>query len=117
MRLSFAESGADPPPDFVLMELFADIILPLAGSDYTYRVSGCASDVPEPGTAVSVRLGPRKIYMGVVHRIHSRRPPYRTVREIGPPVWSRPLVSGEQLAFWEWLADYYMCSLGEVMPT
>jgi primosomal protein N' (replication factor Y) len=26
-----------------------------------------------------------------------------------------PLLFDQQLAFWEWLADYYMCSEGEVM--
>ena len=97
------------------MELFADIILPLSGSGYTYRIREDLSGILVPGMAVSVPLGPRKIYLGIVHRIHTKPPSYGNIRETGAPVWDRPLVSTEQLAFWEWLSEYYMCSLGDVM--
>ena len=96
------------------MQLYADIVLPLAQPVYTFAV-------PEgmevaAGQAVAVQFGRRRIYTGIVWRVHDRRPDFRTVKSVSRVLYGgMRLLSPEQMALWEWIASYYMCSLGEVM--
>ncbi len=95
------------------MERFADIVLPLAQPAYTFSV-------PEgmelgSGCGVAVQFGARKFYTGIVWRVHDRRPDFRRIKPVRRVLYDRPLLSAAQMAFWEWIASYYMCSLGEVM--
>ena len=94
-------------------ERFADIVLPLAQPAYTFRVSEDAA--PREGDAVAVQFGARNIYTGIVWRLHDRRPDTKRIKTIGRPLYDRPLLSHEQMRLWEWTADYYMCTVGEVM--
>ena len=95
------------------MPLFADIVLPLAQPAYTYAVpEGMALEV---GDAVSVQFGLRKYYTGIVWRIHEQRPAVKRVKSVVRRVYDHPLLDAHQRALWEWIATYYMCSLGEVM--
>lgn len=95
------------------MPRYAEIILPLAQPAYTFAVPESAAIVA--GQAVVVQFGPRRFYTGIVRQLHDRRPDVRRVKTIGPALYDRPLVSAEQLALWEWIASYYMCTIGEVM--
>lgn len=95
------------------MVLFADIVLPLAQPPYTFAV-------PEgtelaAGSAVAVQFGARKFYTGIVWRIHDRRPDFNRIKPIHRVLYDRPLLSERQRALWEWIASYYLCTLGEVM--
>ncbi len=103
------------PAPFVnyIRMLYADIILPLAQPAYTFAVpEGMRL---EAGLAVTVPLGRSKIYTGIVWRIHDRRPDFKTVKSVSRTLYGAPLVDERSRALWEWIADYYMCSLGEVM--
>ena len=95
------------------MQLYADIVLPLAQPVYTFAVPG-GTDVAA-GQAVAVQFGARKFYTGIVWRVHDRRPDFKTVKPIQRVLYDAPLLSAQQMALWEWIASYYMCSLGEVM--
>ncbi len=61
---------------------------------------------------VRVQFGKRKHMTGIVWRTHSERPPF-VVKPVEERLDVRLTV--EQMRFWEWLAEYYVCSLGEVM--
>lgn len=95
--------------------LFADIILPLALQPLTFEVGEELYDAVSVGAGVSVPLGENKIYTGIVCRLHHNTPPYKRVRQISGVVRSEPLASVGQLALWEWMAEYYMCTAGEIM--
>ncbi|MDE6069702.1 MAG: primosomal protein N', partial [Alistipes sp.] len=95
------------------MERFADIVLPLAQPAYTFAVPEGIE--VEAGSAVVVQFGPRRFYVGIVWRVHDRRPDFKRIKPIGRVLYERPLLSAAQRALWEWIASYYMCSLGEVM--
>ena len=56
------------------MQLYADIVLPLAQPVYTFAVPG-GTDVAA-GQAVAVQFGARKFYTGIVWRVHDRRPDF-----------------------------------------
>ena len=62
------------------MQLYADIVLPLAQPVYTFAVPG-GTDVAA-GQAVAVQFGARKFYTGIVWRVHDRRPDFKTVKPI-----------------------------------
>ena len=95
-------------------ELYADIIVPLALGPLTFSIPPERGEEFEVGCGVEVPVG-TKIYTGIIKRIHTSRPPYKKIREVMGVVRSEPLASVEQLALWEWVADYYMCTEGEVM--
>lgn len=95
------------------MSLYADIILPLAQPAYTFAVP--EGLVVEAGQAVAVQFGPHKFYTGIVWRVHDRRPDFKRIKSIQRVLYDAPLLSAHQMALWEWIASYYMCSVGEVM--
>ena len=73
------------------------------------------SPVPlEPGRRVCVELGGRR-YDGVVWRTLERPdlPPER-IQDIVAVQGTLPAVTPEELRFWSFLSDYYLCTLGEV---
>lgn len=95
------------------MAQYADIVLPLAQPAYTFAVpEGMA--VAE-GQAVAVQFGARKFYTGIVWRLHDRRPDFPRIKSIQRILYDRPLLTAPQRALWEWIASYYLCSVGEVM--
>lgn len=95
------------------MGRYADIVLPLFSPLYTFAVADDAQ-IAE-GDAVVVQFGRSHLYTGIVWRLHDRRPEVRTVKTVGRKLYDRPLLTPVQMRFWEWIADYYMCTLGEVM--
>lgn len=94
-----------------------DVILPLAIRDcYTYSVPDSLS-IPVPGTRVIVPLMNKEV-RGLVLREHTEPvdPAFAfKIRPILSISETAPVVSAEQLALWQWMSTYYMCTLGEVM--
>ncbi|MGM9836998.1 MAG: primosomal protein N' [Paludibacteraceae bacterium] len=92
-----------------------DVILPLAISGaYTYSVP---EDIPYPqaGMRVLVPLG-RKSITGVV--LDRRNTPIQkniALRDILCVLDQDPIVTKDQLNLWQWISEYYMCTLGEVL--
>ena len=94
---------------------FAEIILPLAlPGTFTYEIS--PGDLPylKIGQRVSVPFGTNKLYTGIIHSIHQNKPELFKTKQIDSILDSEPLVTEIQIQFWEWMAAYYMSSLGEV---
>lgn len=72
-------------------------------------------ECPQIGMRVLVPLGKREA-VGIVLQEHSGRVPDTIVlRDIICILDSRPMVTTEQLRLWRWVADYYMCPIGDVM--
>ena len=92
-----------------------DIILPLAISDvYTYNIPETIQ-YPQIGSRVLVPIG-RKSIIGIIYRRHEGElAPNIKVRDIIQVIDEQPIVTSKQLQLWDWLAQYYMCTLGEVM--
>jgi len=97
-------------------QLYADVILPLAlQAIYTYSVPFEMEKMIQPGVRVVVSFGQRRLYSALVYRVHSNRPQINQVKDILQVIDTTPIVLSNQFKLWEWLAEYYMCSLGEVM--
>ena len=68
----------------------------------------------QPGVRVEVQFGRSKLYSGLVERVHSEKPDYPT-KSIIAVLDEVTVVTPQQLRLWDWIADYYCCTLGEVM--
>ena len=68
-----------------------------------------------PGMQVWVEFGKNKRYSGIVHSIRQTPPEsLKTIKPILAVESENPVIRYSQLPFWEWIADYYLCKLGEV---
>jgi primosomal protein N' (replication factor Y) (superfamily II helicase) len=95
--------------------LYAEIIIPLAlPKNYTWQVPDPFLEGLRPGCRVEVSLKNKK-YAGIVKRLLSEKPEAFDPRPIESVLDAEPLIYKEQLELWEWIAQYYMCSEGEVM--
>jgi len=94
---------------------FADVILPLAVPQYyTYVIPDKIQSQIEIGCRVTVVLGKRRIYTALICRLHNKPPKEYVLSEILSLLDETPIVSRTEIGFWEWIADYYMCTTGEV---
>ncbi len=96
--------------------MYADIILPLAlpKRTYTYSVPESVASLIQPGVRVEVQFGRSKRYSGLVERVHEQAPGYE-VKPILSVLDEVTVVTPQQFRLWDWMADYYCCTLGEVM--
>lgn len=95
---------------------FVDVLLPLPIThNLTYSVPEGLVTKIKVGSRVFVPLGSRKLYTGIVLRIHDCKPTGYLTKSIFSLLDQNPIIREPQLQFWQWLADYYMCSFGEVM--
>lgn len=97
------------------MDYFIDVIVPIAvTTTFTYRVSQAEYNFLQPGMRVAVPFGKRLVYTAMVLNKHSQKPQVYEPKDIHTIIDEQPLVTKTQLEFWQWIAQYYMCSLGEV---
>ena len=82
--------------------------LPVHGA-FTYR----APDGVAVGASVMVPFGPRAVNGWVV----GEGAPYDEIKDIGEVLDFDPAFTAEQLAFYRWIAEYYLAPLGEVIAT
>ncbi len=66
------------------------------------------------GMRVAVPFGKSKLYTALVVEIHNRPPWYMRLKQYTIYLDEQPIVTSIQLKHWQWIADYYMCTLGEV---
>jgi primosomal protein N' (replication factor Y) len=96
--------------------LFVEVILPLAiAKNYTYRVPFELNDTVEIGKRVVVQFGKSKLYTAIIAGIGTQAPAKYEAKYLVEVLDDKPVVTREQLHFWNWLAEYYMCNMGEVM--
>lgn len=94
---------------------YADVILPLAVDGvFTYLIPTEFQAKAVEGSRVLVPLGRSKLYVGIVIRLHDTKPQFKC-REIERLLDDGPLLLPYQLRIWQWISDYYMSSLGDVM--
>ncbi len=97
------------------MQYFIDVVLPIPlEQQFTYKITQEQVEILSPGMRVAVPFGKSKIYTGLVHSLHDIPPAVYQAKSIHQILDHRPLVNEIQLKHWQWIADYYMCTLGEV---
>lgn len=97
------------------MEIFINVILPIPlEKHFTYCVSEYEAAKLKLGMRVAVPFGKSKIYTALVVKIHNKPPLVYEAKTIHDILDEEPIVTSIQLKHWQWIADYYMCTLGEV---
>ena len=59
-------------------------------------------------------FGRKKYYTAIVRNIHYSAPTEYEVKEVSALLDAHPILLPAQFKFWEWLADYYLCTQGDV---
>lgn len=96
---------------------FVEVILPLPLPKlYTYRINEDEAHFLQMGMRVAVSFGKSKVYTALVHKVHTNEPTYET-KDIEYILDETPIVTPEQITHWQWIADYYMCTLGGVIKS
>lgn len=96
--------------------LFVEVILPLSLAKlYTYRIPFEMSHRVQIGVRVIVQFGKNKIYAALVRTITDVAPEKYEAKYILDVVDDEPIVHDKQFELWDWISNYYMCHLGEVM--
>ena len=95
---------------------FIDVILPIPlKRQFTYSVSSDEASLLKQGMRVAVPFGKTKIYTGIVYAVYKDNPPPYETKPIDQILDNYPIVNSFQIKHWEWMASYYMCTLGEVI--
>ena len=95
--------------------MFVDVILPVPlDGFFTYSVPSSANEQVEVGKRVLVPFGRNKTYVGIIASKHHQQPEGYQTKDILQVLDSTPMLLGNQLRLWQWIADYYMSPIGEV---
>jgi len=100
----------------IVEQLFADVILPLPlDYHFTYRVPSAFQFRIKIGARVIVQFGKRKFFSALVYKLHQNQPSGEfEIKDIDAILDDEPIIGENQLKIWEWIANYYCCTLGEV---
>ncbi len=95
---------------------FVDVILPVPiPKMFTYRVPVAVEKLIQVGCRVVVQFGSKKILTGVVGRLHNSPPKEYQARYLLELLDEYPVVNLLQIKLFQWIAEYYVCTTGEVM--
>ncbi len=98
------------------MQYFIDVIIPIPLKKlFTYSVTVFEAEFLKRGMRVAVPFGKSKVYTGIVFEIHNNAPTAYEAKDIQQILDETPVVNEIQLNVWQWISNYYMCTLGNVM--
>lgn len=97
--------------------LYVTLILPLpVGGGYTYILPDELVAKVQIGSRVVVPFGTNKLYTGIVVRISEKAPEGDfKLKSVVDVLDNAPIVGKKELQLWFWMADYYICTWGDVM--
>lgn len=96
-------------------KLFAEVLIPLAlPKNYTWSIPGELAEKVCPGVRVEVALKNKK-YAGIIKLLHTNAPEAFQPKAILNVLDAEAIIFPQQLELWQWMANYYLCSEGEVM--
>ncbi len=95
---------------------YADILLPVPLDGlFTYSVPASMEGEARFGVRALVPFGQKKTHVGIVIRTHNVKPEGIAVRNVLRVLDAEPVVTETQYRLWQWMADYYMAPIGDVM--
>ena len=96
--------------------VFVRVLLPLPlQNTYTYRVPPELAEQISFGIRVEVQFGRNKLYSALVTEVLEGIPDSTEIKQISSIIDSEAVITPIQWDFWQWMAEYYCCSPGEVM--
>ncbi|MDR0836495.1 MAG: primosomal protein N' [Tannerella sp.] len=93
---------------------FTEVILPLPfTSNFSYSIPDTMQSQIGLYWRVIVPFGKKHYYTGIVTEIHDRQPNYE-VKDILMLLGDKPIINESQWLLWQWISQYYLCTVGEV---
>jgi primosomal protein N' (replication factor Y) len=94
---------------------FVEVILPLSlAKTFTYRITEAEFHFIKKGMRVAVPFGKSKIYTALIIDMHQNEPGLYEAKEIHQILDEKPIATETQIKHWLWIANYYMCGIGDV---
>lgn len=95
---------------------FVDVILPFPlNKAFTYRLNDSQIGAAGIGQRAIVQFGKSKIYSSIIVKIHKNEPEVYKAKEVIEILNEQAIVTQQQIDLWYWIAEYYCCTIGEVM--
>lgn len=96
--------------------LFVDLILPVPIRNlFTYRVPYELNNDISIGQRVIVPFGKNKRITGIISKIHETAPSAYQAKYLEFILDDSPILSPHQLSFWNWISEYYLAPIGDIM--
>ena len=93
---------------------YVDVILPLPlDGMFTYAVADAMVGQVRMGVRLLVPLGRSKTYTAMAARLHDKKPDF-DVKEVIAVLDDKPMLLTQQMKLWQWIADYYICPIGDI---
>lgn len=97
------------------MNKFVDVILPLPlPGTFTYSIPVELEGKIVPGCRVVVPFGKKNKYTALAISLHNKPANDYDIRPVIELLDEAPIILNEQIRLWEWISQYYMCSVGEI---
>lgn len=96
--------------------LYTEVILPVPVPRlFTYRLPYELNEHVQVGSRVLVPFGRSRLQTGIVERVHEQPPEGYTTKYVLDLLDEEPIVQPKHLRFWQWVAEYYLAPIGDVM--
>ncbi|MCQ2196595.1 MAG: primosomal protein N' [Bacteroidaceae bacterium] len=95
---------------------YVDVILPLPlEGTFTYALPAHLAYKVQVGCRITVPFGAKKTYSAIALKLHDEKPQgdYQ-VKEVMALLEDDPILLPAQLKLWQWIADFYLCPIGNV---
>ena len=98
------------------LTLFVDVLLPVPIHQvFSYRVPLEFNELVQFGIRVIVPFGKNKLLTGVITRVHQEIPTNYQAKYVEYLLDESPIINIKQFQFWNWISDYYLAPIGDVM--
>ena len=103
-------------PSLILKNrMFAEVVFPLPfRNTFTYSVPLEFEDLAKVGVRVVAPFG-KRVLTGFIVKIQKKTSIKEKIKPLADILDEKPIYFLDDLKFYEWLADYYICSLGEAL--
>ncbi len=96
--------------------MYVTVVLPLAvPKPYTYSVPEVLVPKVRFGMRVEVQFGKSKLYAALIVEVHRKAPEGYNPKPILSVIDDEYIINETQWKLWQWIANYYCCTIGEVM--
>ena len=96
--------------------MYIDVILPVPlDGTFTYSVPQPLERQVKVGVRVLVPFGRSKTYTGIIASTHGTAPSVPQIKSVFQVLDASPVLTDTQMRLWQWISDYYMSPIGEVM--
>ncbi len=95
---------------------YASVILPLAVATlYTYEIPEDLEELVEVGKRVQIQFGAKRMYAAIVYEILDEFESDVKIKPIISCLDDSPILNSINLKLWDWMSEYFLCTLGEIM--